>query len=140
MRRWIKKKVDKLTMPKHDGVVILGEVADDIRGIAKNSYPNEFVALLGGEVKGRNLVIAGLIYQVFHPSRMSAFMHINLPMISGVVGSVHSHPTPGNSPSKADLLLFNKQGHVHLIVCYPFRRKDIAAYDSYGKRIRFAVS
>ncbi len=139
MKKWFKKRISELTKPKYEEILILKEVVGDIVKLARGSHPREFITLLSGGIKDGKLIVKGLVYQVFHPSKNSAFMRMNLPMISGVVGSVHSHPTPNNAPSHADLVLFNKHGNIHLIIGYPFREENIAAYDSYGRRIRFRV-
>lgn len=140
MKNWLKKRIERIIKPRYDEVVVLREVVSDIMEIAKSSYPKEFITLLSGEIKNNKLIVNGLVYQVFNPSKDSAFMHLNLPMISGVIGSVHSHPTPVNVPSKADLFFFNKRGYIHLIIGYPFRANNIAAYDSYGRKISFRIA
>ncbi|MBD3204257.1 hypothetical protein GF327_08235 [Candidatus Woesearchaeota archaeon] len=114
-------------------------VADDITEIAKGSYPKEFIALLKGDVKDDTLAIDGLIYQHFAASPHSASMTFDLPMISGAVGSVHSHPGPRNTPSSADLRFFNKRGFIHLIINYPYKYNNIACYDFEGNRLDFSI-
>ncbi len=116
-------------------IILEEKTREDICKFAKNSYPLEFMAFLKGEKINENLIINSLIYQEFKSSKDSAFAKINLPILSGVVGTVHSHPSYSNSPSTTDLKFFNKNFGIHLIISYPFSIKNIQAYDSRGKKI-----
>ena len=93
--------------------------------------------LLKGAVKDKKLVIDSLIFQTYHASNNSTLLRFNLPVMSGSVGSVHSHPGAHNRPSNADLRFFNKHGFVHLIIANPYNRESIQAYDFYGNKIMF---
>ena len=48
-------------------------------------------------------------------------------------------PTPNTIPSKADLLLFNKYGKVHIIAANPFNVTSWNAYDYLGNEIEVAI-
>ncbi len=111
----------------------------DIIQAAKNNYPNEFVALLGGYIKNKKLIIDSLIYQESYNSRRSVLMRMNLPLLHGTFGSVHSHPSYSNRPSDADLRFFNKRGFVHLIICQPYNFENIEAYSNNGERLNFKI-
>jgi proteasome lid subunit RPN8/RPN11 len=52
-----------------------------------------------------------------------------------VVGTVHSHPSPDNSPSSADIKFFSKFGGIHLIIAWPYKINTIKAYDNNGNLI-----
>ncbi len=120
-------------------ILIKQEVIGDIIEFAKTNHPKEFIAFLGGEIKNNNLLITHLIYQQYYPSTRSVFTRINLPITSQAFGSVHSHPSPNNEPSREDLLFFGKNGWIHLIIKYPYRVEDIAAYDYKGNKIDFEI-
>ncbi len=123
------------------GIRIMPEVIDDITGFARGAYPREFVAALEGRVNKGTLVITGLLYHPFRASETSALPEamIPMPMTSGSIGSVHSHPSGSAKPSRADLHFFSKKGIVHLIIKYPFRPGDIACYNLKGERCEFEI-
>ncbi|PIY60479.1 hypothetical protein COY95_01555 [Candidatus Woesearchaeota archaeon CG_4_10_14_0_8_um_filter_47_5] len=120
-------------------VVIQEPVVSDIISFAKAAYPKEFVALLRGSVNKNTLVIDGLIYQHFSASEQSAHMRMDLPLITNVVGSVHSHPAGNTHPSRADLSFFNKRGFVHVIIGYPYTPDTLSCYDFDGNIVSFEV-
>lgn len=127
---------DSFTFSK---VVICSSVIEDIIDFAKTNYPKEFIALLKGKIKNNVLTVYGLTYQPFHGSRRSSHISMDLPILSGVVGSVHSHPSRNSGPSLTDLRFFNKSGFVHLIISYPYNHRSIKGYDFRGKKIMFYV-
>ena len=116
-------------------IILEKRVAEDICKFAKKSYPLEFISYLKGEKINEDLIINSLIYQEFKANKNSAFSKMNLPLLSKVVGTVHSHPSPSNLPSGTDLKFFNKNFLIHLIISYPFSIKNIQAYNSKGKKI-----
>ena len=91
-----------------------------IMEISKEKYPNEFIALLvhkGGVIREITM-LPGTIEGSHHAIIMT---HMAPPDLSfSVIGSIHSHPSPSFRPSDADLLMFRKNGHTHLIVALPF--------------------
>ena len=87
------------------------EVVDEILQIARNSYPNEFVAMLQGKVTDHVLLIDGLLFLPGETSDKGAVMNLfMMPLIDEGIGSVHSHPGYDASPSGADLHFFSKNG------------------------------
>ena len=111
------------------------EIISEIIRQAKAHFPKEFISLLQGKIENNILEINNLIYQEYYSSEKSATMNFDLPMVSGVVGSVHSHPSVSNSPSQQDLQFFSKKGYVHIIISYPFKKENMACYDFKGRRI-----
>ena len=120
-----------------DKVVLSHQAMRQITGFAKRSYPLEFSALLGGEIKDKALIITHVIYQQFEASERTAMLHINVPLGENVVGTVHSHPTHNNNPSSADRRFFDKYGYVNFIIAYPYAGHTIACYDAKGRMIQF---
>jgi proteasome lid subunit RPN8/RPN11 len=120
-------------------VIVKRTVIEDIMEFAKANSRREFIALLEGTVDDGKAIVTGVLYQPFTSSEYKAVVHINLPMTSSSIGSVHSHPSGGNTPSGQDLLMFTRTGIVHLIICYPFREQDIACWDLHGNRTQFIV-
>lgn len=109
------------------------EVIDEIINIAKEAYPNEFMALLEGKIKNKILKVTGLVFLPIETSQEGAVMQVFMqPLTIDSIGSVHSHPGPSASPSNADLEFFAKKGLFHMIIAEPFDRESIRAYDSYG--------
>ena len=100
---------------------------------AQNTYPDEFIALLGADKKKviKELVILPSTYG----STFSSIRRDLVPFDSSIVGSVHSHPSHSNRPSSGDLKAFPGMGEVHLIICMPFDLNSIKAYDVKGNEL-----
>lgn len=117
---------------------IAKNAAELICGAARKVFPKEFVALLRKNKDGIISEVILLPLSIYG----KGFGSINfsmLPLTGNTCGSIHSHPTPDNKPSHSDLLLFSKTGEIHLIISYPFRIEDIAAYDSSGRRLDLEI-
>lgn len=115
-------------------------VIDEIVKIAINADPNEYVALLSGDIENDILKIKGLIFLPFKASSSSAVMEVfMMPMTTNAVGSIHSHPGPSANPSQADITFFGKNGYFHMIICRPYSESTIKAYDSFGNPMSFKV-
>jgi len=136
----LKKWFDEfLGEEQFDEAHILPEVIEDICAVARGSAPKEMVAFLTGSVqkrKGRKiLTIDGLYLKSYDASSYAtSFTTHDLPS-TGVYGTVHSHPSGSNLPSRQDKRLFNSYGWFHLIVAAPYSRETIASYNKYGERI-----
>lgn len=116
------------------------EVVDEMLQIARESYPNEFVAMLQGKVEDQILHIEGLMFLPGETSNQGAVMNIfMMPLIANDVGSVHSHPGYNASPSGADLHFFSKNGLFHIIIAQPYDESSIIAYNSFGERVDFKI-
>ena len=121
-------------------VHVEGEVIDEIINIAKEAYPNEFMALLDGKIEENILRITGLVFLPIETSQEGAVMQVFMqPLTTSSIGSVHSHPGPSASPSTADLEFFAKRGFFHLIIAEPYDRESIIAYDSFGNPVNYRI-
>ncbi len=138
----IKSKMAKLfglDKFEFDKIVVKSSAMDEICHLARQAYPKEFFAILNGKIDERELLIVSLTYQIYETTEESASFKLNLPLISNDIGTVHSHPSYSNLPSVADKSTFNKHGLVHMIVCRPFEKGNIAMYDLYGRPLEFYV-
>ena len=116
------------------------EVIDEIINIAKEAYPNEFMALLEGKIGNNILTITGLVFLPIETSQEGAVMQVFMqPLTTDSLGSVHSHPGPNASPSTADLEFFAKRGLFHIIIAEPYDRESIRAYDSFGNLADYRI-
>ena len=106
----------KIGTKKFDKIVLTLDAFEQIAEFAKESHPKEFSAFLSGKVRGSTLYLSHVLYQHFEATERSATIHINLPMTSDVRGTVHSHPSPNNLPSRADKAFFNKYALVNFII------------------------
>lgn len=129
--------VFKLEPSPVERLVIKREVIEQISEFAQEVYPKEFVALLEGELKGAALEVTSLLFQPFKSSTNTSVFSLNYPILSRVIGTVHSHPNDSNIPSQQDQVLFRKTGCIHLIISIPFNLGSIAAYTSEGYQINF---
>lgn len=134
-----KKLKEFFNLKDFSEIVIKHEVVAEIKQLASSAYPKEFFAFLEGEVNNERLIIKNLVFQMYQSSERAATPRINLPMLSNVFGTVHSHPSYSNNPSSADLMFFNRTGAVHLIICSPFSTENIQAYNFYGEKIIFSL-
>jgi len=120
----------------------------EIRGIARDtlefilnaamsSHPDEFAGLLE-EVDGvitNVILLPGTI-----SSSVGARIHLDMmPLHISSVGSVHSHPTPNNRPSQADLHFFSRKGNYHIIVGHPYGDESWACYNTRGEERNLKV-
>ncbi len=116
------------------------EVVEEILQIAREAYPNEFVAMLQGKVTDGILHIDGLLFLPGETSNQGAVMNIfMMPLIDEGIGSVHSHPGYNGNPSTADLHFFSTNGLFHMIVAQPYTEASISAYNSFGEKVGFKV-
>ena len=108
---------------------------------AAAAHPNEFVCLLtGSREKGKVLIEDTMIPPGIMVSRtMSSFSDWMMPVMTGVVGTFHSHPGGSARPSRQDLRLFSNRGGVNFIAAEPFRAIDVAAFLGSGERVKFEV-
>lgn len=116
-------------------IKIKKEIIESVRAIAKETYPKEFLIFLEGKVKGEEVIAEELVFQPYIASNRSAFVRIDIPLTTNIVGSIHSHPGPRNTPSRADRRFFNRQGLVHGIIAYPYREEDLQFYDIHGNPV-----
>jgi len=108
-----------------------------INEAARDSLPNEFVAMLRAEegVIQELLLLPGTLQGEDSATLM---MHM-MPIDYSVVGTVHSHPGYSNRPSRQDLELFRRYGYVHIITCLPYNEGSWRAYDGLGRRMGLPV-
>lgn len=104
---------------------------------SRSMHPKEFAGFLRaeGDVIREVLLLPGMI----HGDRHAIFNLSMLPVDYSIVGTVHSHPSPSNKPSKEDLQMFFKYGKVHIIVAMPYDENSWKAYDWNGKEIEVEV-
>ncbi|HSU72607.1 MAG TPA: Mov34/MPN/PAD-1 family protein [Candidatus Binatia bacterium] len=114
-------------------------VIDTILEFAKQAHPNEFSAYLQGKVTNKVLYVKGIVYEHYHATENQSVISANLPLLSEVVGTVHSHPSFNNLPSAVDKRGLFTKGLVNLIVCQPYTLRRIAAYDNAGQPLDFTV-
>ena len=104
---------------------------------ARNTFPNEFLALLSSK-KGKAIDEYVLLPSVYGKTYSSIRLDL-LPYNSGVIGSVHSHPGPSNRPSRGDLRSFRSLGEIHLIIATPFSFGSVKAFDNNGEEVELEV-
>ena len=104
---------------------------------ARNTFPDEFIALIGSKQFG---VIDDLVVLPATYGKNFSSIRIDLvPFDETIVGSVHSHPGRSALPSKADLHVFRKTGKRHLIIAHPFTFENVRAMDANGKELELEV-
>ena len=116
-------------------VKISSIVAKQVIAWARRNFSKEFFAYLSGRKTKDGLMISHIAYQ---PYVASSVHTMTLPFIaqemSGVLGTVHSHPSGVLIPSNTDLNTF-KKFPVNIIV----NQIDFDVFDSNGRRIPFEI-
>ncbi len=118
-------------------IKISRDVIDFVIHAAKEVHPKEFIGLLEEDdgVISKVLVVPNSIFGRGFSSIRYQFLSIS----DHPSGSIHTHPTPNNKPSKQDLNFFNTFGKTHIIISYPYRYEDVAVYDNSGKPQEFII-
>ena len=135
---WLREDPETAILFERPEVVTLSKrVAKMIMESARETYPNEFGALLRGYPHVHSL------QPIVDASRGSrSFVFSLWDRFSGKAlvadGMVHSHPSGVARPSRADLYMFSRF-RVNFIIGYPFSEDSMAAYDSVGNRIDFRI-
>jgi proteasome lid subunit RPN8/RPN11 len=113
------------------------ELIDLLCGVASESHPNEFVAVLlekDGIIDELNLLPGTT------SGETSAHLFYDMmPLDTRVAGSAHSHPNGVIRPSDADLRFFPKIGRYHIIVGYPYSRNDWRCFFADGSPAEIEV-
>ena len=113
-------------------------VIANIISAAKSVYPNEFIALLGGDREKRvvdEIVVLPAVFGAVHSIIYSDLA----PFDRRIVGSVHSHPSEYAVPSDADLQAFARFGQINIIIAFPYTLDSMNFFDSRGKKISVEV-
>ncbi len=108
-----------------------------ILGASRSNHPREFAGVLraAGDVVKEVLLLPGTL-----SSDESAVLRLHmLPIDPSACGTVHSHPSTNASPSGADLAMFAKFGHIHIIAASPYDARSWKAYNHRGEEITLEV-
>lgn len=105
---------------------------------AKNTYPNEFFSLLGGDRK-KKIIDEFIVVPAQYGKTFTVVKVHLIPFDQKIVGSVHSHPSPNPFPSKGDLNTFSKFGEIHLIIAHPFNLNTVKAFNREGAKVSIGV-
>jgi proteasome lid subunit RPN8/RPN11 len=135
------KGIEKMfDLDKHyfNEIIIEHTVIEDVIDFANANHPREFVAFFHGIIKNDKLIINSLVYNEFNSDERSATPIFHFPDKS-FYGSVHSHPTGSNKPSRADLQFFRKTGIVNAIIGNPYTKEMMCFYDHDGNEINVKI-
>ncbi|MCC7552686.1 Mov34/MPN/PAD-1 family protein [Candidatus Micrarchaeota archaeon] len=118
-------------------IILSKDMIEFLKMAAKNSFPNEFVGLLREK---HGIISEILVIPGSQGGKGFALLQPHMvPIISDSIGSVHSHPSNNTTPSKQDLLFFQRNGKIHIIIGYPYEDKTITVYDNNGKKQDFLI-
>jgi proteasome lid subunit RPN8/RPN11 len=105
--------------------------------LGQESHPNEFVALIR-EQDGVMDEVNLLPGTVAGENSASLFFDM-MPLDTHVAGSAHSHPNGVLRPSNADISFFPRTGRYHLIIGYPYGKRDWQCFTADGKPFELEV-
>jgi proteasome lid subunit RPN8/RPN11 len=109
-------------------------ILEDMCQAASNTFPHEFVSLVGSSHNSD--LIDELIVIPAVQGESHAWVYSNtIPFDPKIRGSIHSHPSANNFPSQTDLESFRKLGMVHFIVSHPFSVDRVRAFDFEGNEV-----
>jgi len=107
---------------------------------SKDSYPNEFGALLRVDDYNKNIISELVMLPGTISGDSHAIFRLHMqPIDFSIVGTVHSHPSYSSNPSNADLELFRKHGKIHIIAAKPYTFSSWKSYDYKGNQIVVTV-
>ncbi|MFO8051441.1 MAG: Mov34/MPN/PAD-1 family protein [Thermoplasmatota archaeon] len=136
---WLRRDKDTKELFEDEMVYrIKKDAVKEIITRAKESYPNEFGAMLRGieEITHIEPLMEGAgNRRSFLFSLYSRFSQRDL---EGE-GVVHSHPSGSARPSRADLSMFGRFPGINIIIGYPYTEDSIAAYDRLGNRVAIEI-
>lgn len=114
-------------------VSISGELLESLLSFAADRHPREVIVLLRGKRADDEFEITEFLLPPYATGGMSfaQFPAHMLPIDFTIVGTAHSHPSGTARPSVADLNNFYSR--VMIIVAFPYRRGDVAAYNARGE-------
>jgi proteasome lid subunit RPN8/RPN11 len=115
---------------------IYKDVLESIMEFSKSFYPNEF----SGMLVSKDYIFEDIyIIPQTKSNENSASIRLDfVPLSLSINGSVHSHPSGGGNPSRADLSFFQSKD-INIIAYYPFSLDSFKAYDSKGKEVVLRV-
>ena len=105
---------------------------------SKNTFPNEFLALLSSKEKNK-VIDEFVLFPSIYGKTFSSIRLDLAPYDSNIMGSVHSHPYGRAMPSRADLRAFRAMGEINLIIASPFNLESVNAFNKQGKQIELEV-
>lgn len=118
--------------------LIKKKVLESILLAAQNTYPHEFISLLGGDRKKKMIDELVVLPATFGENFSSLRLDL-VPFDEKIIGSVHSHPSPSASASPRDLRSFPKLGWVHLIVSLPFDLASARLFNAKGQELEYKL-
>jgi proteasome lid subunit RPN8/RPN11 len=126
---------------RSSGVIGIAEAALEFAlEASEDAHPNEYMGFMRGEDAQRlgldrdgTVITDVLVIPGTETNPTSATVQeYMIPNDTRAAGSVHSHPNGVLQPSDADLMTFGK-GEVHVIIGYPYGRRDWQAFDRQGE-------
>ena len=105
---------------------------------SKNTFPSEFIGMLGGSKKEKIIDELVVVPATFGEYHSSIEPHL-VPFDPKIMGTVHSHPGESNHPSSQDLNAFAKLGEVHIIIASPFDFFSANCYNAKGKMVKLKI-
>lgn len=110
---------------------IAKDTLDFILHACRSTHPHEFIGILRAE---NSIISDVLVIPGTTSNHVSATLQLHmLPLASGDVGTVHSHPSGSTKPSNADLHMFSNRGEWHIIVGHPYTQRRTRCYDGQGQ-------
>ena len=117
---------------------IKSELVESICTASQNTYPQEFLALIGGDWDKETIDELVVVPAIYGES-FSSLRRDLVPLDFRIMGTVHSHPSRHGWASRGDLVSFPKLGKIHLIIAYPFDPNSLRLFNNKGEELEYEV-
>lgn len=126
---------------------IAGDTLEFVFEACRDTHPDEFMGVLRGtdasrlglDEKGSVITDVLVIPGTKSGNAMAQLREEMIPINSGGVGTVHSHPSGSARPSQEDLSTFRSKGKRHIIVAHPYGMDSWRCYDRDGSEVDLEV-
>jgi len=111
---------------------LLGDIFVSVREM----FPNEFMCFVGSS-NSNNIIDEIVLFPTYNSTNSTSINLNNIPLDSGIIGSLHSHPSSYLTPSKADLKFFLRY-EINIIFGVN-NENNYKIFDKFGKEIELEV-
>ncbi|HIH87616.1 TPA: hypothetical protein HA344_00215 [Candidatus Bathyarchaeota archaeon] len=121
-------------------ILIERGLLEEMLSFAREKHPNESLLMLRGKVTKESITLTDYLFPPYATTdSVSASYPIHmLPIDFSIVGTIHSHPSGGLRLSTADVN--HMYGRFSMLMAYPYRLGDVAAFNKQGERIVVRVT
>jgi proteasome lid subunit RPN8/RPN11 len=116
------------------------DLLEEMLRFAMEKHPREAILLLRGKTKKDVTAITEYLFPPYATtgSVFATYPLYMLPIDFSIIGTAHSHPSGTLQLSPQDMN--NAYGRISLLMAYPYRITDVAAFNKQAERIELRVT